>query len=82
MYTEPSMSPKAAKLLREAMALPDRERAALAADLLASLRAAQEPTGSDDLTEVVLGEAEQSTLLHDWAERGPQGPIEEEDDAW
>ena len=82
MYTEPSMSPKAAKLLREALALPERERAALAADLLASVDAPAKLTNPADLTEVALSEAEQSALLREWAERGPQGPIEDEDDAW
>ena len=76
------MSPKAAKLLREALALPEPDRAALAADLLASVDAAAKLTNSDDLTEVALTEAEQSALLREWAERGPQGPIEDEDDAW
>ena len=82
MYTEPSMSPKAAKLLRAALALPEQDRAALAADLLASVRGSAKPSDCSDLTEVVLTEAEQSALLREWAERGPQGPIEEEDDAW
>ena len=81
MYTEPPMSPKAAKLLREALALPKRDRAALAADLLASVGAAARQPDSSDLSEVVLSESEQKALLERWAERGPQGPIEE-DDAW
>jgi hypothetical protein len=82
MYTEPPMSPKAARLLREALALSERDRAALATDLLASVRASARTADDDDLTEVVLSQAEQSALLREWADRGPQGPIEEEDDAW
>lgn len=82
MYTESSMSPKAARLLSEALTLPDAERAALAADLLASVGARANSSDSSDLTEVVLTEAEQSALLSEWAESGPQGPIEEEDDVW
>ena len=81
MYIEPPMSPKAARLLREALALPARDRAALAADLLASVGAAATHADSTDLTKVALSQAEQKTLLEQWAERGPQGPIEE-DDAW
>jgi hypothetical protein len=70
MYTEPSMSPKAARLLSEALTLPDAERAALAAELLASVDPPAKLTDAEWLAEVErrARSARDGSLGIPWAE--------------
>ena len=70
MYTEPPVSPKAAKLLEQALKLPDAERAALAADLLASVEPPAKLTDCEWLAEVErrARSARQGSLGIPWAE--------------
>ena len=70
MYTELSMSPKAAKLLSEALTLPVAERAALAADLLASIDPPAKLTEEEWLAEVErrARSARDGSLGIPWAE--------------
>jgi putative addiction module component (TIGR02574 family) len=70
MYTQPSMSSKAARLLSEALALPEAERAALAADLLASVEPPAKLTDEEWLAEVErrARSARDGSLGIPWAE--------------
>jgi hypothetical protein len=80
-FVQPPLSPQAAQLLREALTLPERDRVALAADVITSVRSlAREERARGSLRS--RSHANATALLRERGDHVSRGHIEGEENTW